>query len=116
MDPKIVLIFLALVTLFTSTMAYDEGQSKMGQQVVWLSLMIVMLYVGLSSAQKAKCEKRPTVTGSCKNYKIKWFFSSSLKECIMFHWGGCNHTENIFDNGEDCEAQCMGLGEVKSAV
>ncbi|XP_017120745.1 kappaPI-actitoxin-Ael3a isoform X1 [Drosophila elegans] len=88
----------------------------MVQQVVWLSIMIVMLYMVLSSAQREKCEKRPTVTGSCKNYKIKWFYSSSLKECIMFHWGGCNHTENIFDNGEDCEAQCMGLGEVKSAV
>ncbi|XP_017055842.1 kunitz-type serine protease inhibitor BmKTT-2-like isoform X2 [Drosophila ficusphila] len=60
-----------------------------------------------------RCDKKPTVTGTCKDYKIKWFYSKSLKECIMFHWGGCDPTENMFDSGSDCETQCMGLGEVK---
>ncbi|XP_016979538.1 trypsin inhibitor isoform X1 [Drosophila rhopaloa] len=88
----------------------------MGQQILWLFPVIIMLYVEFSSGQKAKCDKRPTVTGSCKDYKVRWFYSSSLKECIMFHWGGCDRTENLFENGEECEAYCMGLGEVKSAV
>nr|XP_016933309.1 kappaPI-actitoxin-Ael3a-like [Drosophila suzukii] len=85
----------------------------MGQKILWLAIAIALLSLGFSTGLKAKCDKRPTLTGPCKRYKARWFYSSSLKECIMFHWGGCNRTENFFDNGGDCETLCMGLGEVK---
>ncbi|XP_070072165.1 trypsin inhibitor isoform X1 [Drosophila takahashii] len=86
----------------------------MGKKILWLSIAIALMFQGLASGQKAKCDKKPTLTGQCKEYKPKWFYSRSLKECIMFHWGGCNRTENLFDSGDECESLCMGLGEVKS--
>ncbi|XP_034134875.1 WAP, Kazal, immunoglobulin, Kunitz and NTR domain-containing protein 2-like [Drosophila guanche] len=64
----------------------------------------------------AKCQSDPTLTGTCTNYTKKWFYSRSYRECIMFHYGGCGQTKNLFDSEEHCESLCLGLGDYKHRV
>ncbi|XP_017120758.1 kunitz-type serine protease inhibitor HNTX-03141017-like [Drosophila elegans] len=86
MDPKIVLIFLALVTLSTTTMAYDE----------------------------VRCDAPPSVPGRCRALFRKWVFKGKI--CQRLLYGGCDATANLFESREECVAACKKPKNVKPKV
>ncbi|XP_022224242.2 kunitz-type serine protease inhibitor bitisilin-3 isoform X1 [Drosophila obscura] len=81
-----------------------------------VALLGVFLPLALETAvssslnETAKCESAPTLTGPCTNYTKKWYYASLYRECIMFDYGGCGQTNNLFDSEEHCESLCLGMG------
>lgn len=48
----------------------------------------------------------PSLQGPCKAYEPRWAYSSTLKQCQSFIWGGCGGNENNFKSKEACEEMC----------
>lgn len=48
----------------------------------------------------------PTLQGPCKAYEPRWAYSSSLRQCQSFIYGGCEGNENNFESREACEEMC----------
>lgn len=48
----------------------------------------------------------PSLQGPCKAYEPRWAYSSSLKKCQSFVYGGCGGNENNFESKEACEEMC----------
>lgn len=48
----------------------------------------------------------PSLQGPCKAYEPRWAYSSSLKKCQSFVYGGCGGNENNFESREACEEMC----------
>ncbi|XP_071002327.1 WAP, Kazal, immunoglobulin, Kunitz and NTR domain-containing protein 2-like [Oncorhynchus clarkii lewisi] len=48
----------------------------------------------------------PSLQGPCKAYEPRWAYSSTLKQCQSFIWGGCGGNENNFESKEACEEMC----------
>ncbi|XP_063221793.1 papilin isoform X2 [Bacillus rossius redtenbacheri] len=49
----------------------------------------------------------PTDRGTCKEYKVKWFFDAEYGGCSRFWYGGCEGNNNRFNNQEECKAMCV---------
>ncbi|XP_061910812.1 WAP, Kazal, immunoglobulin, Kunitz and NTR domain-containing protein 2-like [Entelurus aequoreus] len=48
----------------------------------------------------------PSLQGPCKAYEPRWAFSSSLRQCQSFIYGGCGGNDNNFDSKEACGETC----------
>ncbi|XP_028674941.1 WAP, Kazal, immunoglobulin, Kunitz and NTR domain-containing protein 2-like isoform X1 [Erpetoichthys calabaricus] len=48
----------------------------------------------------------PSLQGPCKAYEPRWAYSSALKQCQSFIYGGCGGNENNFESKEACEEMC----------
>ncbi|XP_004558522.1 WAP, Kazal, immunoglobulin, Kunitz and NTR domain-containing protein 2 [Maylandia zebra] len=48
----------------------------------------------------------PSLQGPCKAYEPRWAYSSTLKKCQSFVYGGCGGNENNFQSKEACEEMC----------
>ncbi|XP_028842888.1 WAP, Kazal, immunoglobulin, Kunitz and NTR domain-containing protein 2 [Denticeps clupeoides] len=48
----------------------------------------------------------PSLQGPCKAYEPRWAYSSALKQCQSFVYGGCGGNENNFETKEACEEAC----------
>ncbi|XP_055008773.1 WAP, Kazal, immunoglobulin, Kunitz and NTR domain-containing protein 2 [Boleophthalmus pectinirostris] len=48
----------------------------------------------------------PSLQGPCKSYEPRWAYSSVLKKCQSFVYGGCGGNENNFESKEVCEESC----------
>ncbi|XP_033894704.3 WAP, Kazal, immunoglobulin, Kunitz and NTR domain-containing protein 2-like [Acipenser ruthenus] len=48
----------------------------------------------------------PSLQGQCKAYEPRWAYSSVLKQCHSFIYGGCGGNENNFESKESCEEMC----------
>lgn len=48
----------------------------------------------------------PTLQGPCKSYEPRWAYSSSLRQCQSFIYGGCEGNANNFESKEACEETC----------
>ncbi|KAM3592018.1 uncharacterized protein V6R79_011662 [Siganus canaliculatus] len=48
----------------------------------------------------------PTLQGPCKAYEPRWAYSSSLRQCQSFIYGGCEGNDNNFESKESCEEMC----------
>ncbi|XP_021914576.1 papilin isoform X2 [Zootermopsis nevadensis] len=45
--------------------------------------------------------------GSCRDFKVKWFFDMEYGGCSRFWYGGCEGNDNRFSNQEECKAKCV---------
>ncbi|XP_051912428.1 WAP, Kazal, immunoglobulin, Kunitz and NTR domain-containing protein 2-like [Hippocampus zosterae] len=48
----------------------------------------------------------PSLQGPCKAYEPRWAYSSSLRQCQSFIYGGCGGNDNNFESKEACEEMC----------
>ncbi|KAF7650246.1 hypothetical protein LDENG_00128400 [Lucifuga dentata] len=48
----------------------------------------------------------PSLQGPCKAYELRWAFSSILRQCQAFIYGGCEGNDNNFESKEACEETC----------
>ncbi|XP_010893759.1 WAP, Kazal, immunoglobulin, Kunitz and NTR domain-containing protein 2 [Esox lucius] len=48
----------------------------------------------------------PSLQGPCKAYEHRWAYSSSLRQCQSFIYGGCSGNANNFESREACEEMC----------
>ncbi|PIC23283.1 hypothetical protein B9Z55_017035 [Caenorhabditis nigoni] len=46
-------------------------------------------------------------TGPCTNFATKWYYNQADGTCNRFHYGGCQGTNNRFDNEQQCKAACQ---------
>lgn len=46
-------------------------------------------------------------TGPCTNFVTKWYYNKADGTCNRFHYGGCQGTNNRFDNEQQCKAACQ---------
>ncbi|XP_053702021.1 kunitz-type protease inhibitor 1a [Synchiropus splendidus] len=60
--------------------------------------------------QKVRCTE-PPVTGTCRDSLSKWYYNPLDQECFLFNYGGCQGSENRFDNKESCTKTCRGVTE-----
>uniref|UniRef100_A0A3B3BDU7 BPTI/Kunitz inhibitor domain-containing protein n=1 Tax=Oryzias melastigma TaxID=30732 RepID=A0A3B3BDU7_ORYME len=50
---------------------------------------------------------RPLDQGSCQEYAMMWFFSSTENKCAPFWYGGCGGNQNRFVTEEECQNTCV---------
>ncbi|XP_077481992.1 WAP, Kazal, immunoglobulin, Kunitz and NTR domain-containing protein 2 [Stigmatopora argus] len=48
----------------------------------------------------------PSLQGPCKAYEPRWAYSSILRQCQSFIYGGCGGNDNNFESKEACEEVC----------
>uniref|UniRef100_A0A667ZC34 WAP, follistatin/kazal, immunoglobulin, kunitz and netrin domain containing 2b n=1 Tax=Myripristis murdjan TaxID=586833 RepID=A0A667ZC34_9TELE len=48
----------------------------------------------------------PSHQGPCKAYEPRWAYSSTLRQCQSFIYGGCEGNDNNFESKEACEEMC----------
>lgn len=48
----------------------------------------------------------PSLQGPCKAYEPRWAYSSALRQCQSFIYGGCEGNDNNFESKESCEEMC----------
>ncbi|XP_046888894.1 WAP, Kazal, immunoglobulin, Kunitz and NTR domain-containing protein 2-like [Hypomesus transpacificus] len=48
----------------------------------------------------------PSLQGPCKAYEPRWVYSSTLRQCQSFIYGGCSGNDNNFESKEACEEMC----------
>nr|XP_020442974.1 WAP, Kazal, immunoglobulin, Kunitz and NTR domain-containing protein 2-like [Monopterus albus] len=48
----------------------------------------------------------PSLQGPCKSYEPRWAYSSTLRQCQSFIYGGCGGNDNNFESKEACEDMC----------
>uniref|UniRef100_A0A8C6WI38 WAP, follistatin/kazal, immunoglobulin, kunitz and netrin domain containing 2b n=1 Tax=Neogobius melanostomus TaxID=47308 RepID=A0A8C6WI38_9GOBI len=48
----------------------------------------------------------PSLQGPCKAYEPRWAYSSTLRHCQSFIYGGCDGNNNNFESKEACEEMC----------
>ncbi|XP_069791806.1 collagen, type XXVIII, alpha 2a isoform X3 [Narcine bancroftii] len=52
------------------------------------------------------CELR-LEQGTCRNYKIKWYYDKQANSCAQFWYGGCGGNANHFDTEDKCRNACV---------
>lgn len=45
--------------------------------------------------------------GSCRDFKVKWFFDMEYGGCSRFWYGGCEGNDNRFSSQEECKEKCV---------
>ncbi|XP_063436800.1 eppin-like [Mytilus trossulus] len=48
----------------------------------------------------------PKVTGPCKAYMPRYYYSKKVKKCLRFIYGGCEGNKNNFETLEQCKQRC----------
>lgn len=48
----------------------------------------------------------PMNRGPCRGDFERWHYSSSMRKCIPFRYGGCRGNENRFDSEDECRQTC----------
>jgi hypothetical protein len=73
----------------------------------WLKMLQCYVECNFSD----RCEAAP-VLGPCKHSTYKWYYNSSLGQCLTFVYGGCNFSDadNKFNSEHECLHYCGGAG------
>ncbi|XP_021966122.1 protein AMBP [Folsomia candida] len=50
----------------------------------------------------------PETRGDCRAMMTRWRYSPEIKECVQFHFGGCDGNPNNFVSSEKCIEFCRG--------
>lgn len=50
----------------------------------------------------------PETRGNCRAMMTRWRYNPEIKECVQFHFGGCDGNTNNFVNKEKCTEFCKG--------
>lgn len=64
--------------------------------------MLVVVFVVVLSG---RCSLPPE-TGPCRAAFRRWYFNSTVNECVEFVYGGCEGNENNFETKENCNTTC----------
>ncbi|XP_022911513.1 papilin isoform X2 [Onthophagus taurus] len=48
----------------------------------------------------------PADLGNCSDYRERWYYDTTKKECRRFYYGGCGGNGNNFETEETCKAKC----------
>ncbi|KAH8283165.1 hypothetical protein KR054_012581 [Drosophila jambulina] len=54
-----------------------------------------------------KCNDEPSQAGPCKAAFPSWRYIRDRQLCEPFLYGGCQATENIFEDEEECRELCL---------
>nr|XP_023024406.1 papilin-like [Leptinotarsa decemlineata] len=49
----------------------------------------------------------PKEKGSCRDFKVKWFFDMEYGGCSRFWYGGCDGNGNRYNTKEECDSICV---------
>jgi len=50
----------------------------------------------------------PETRGNCRAMMTRWRYNAEIKDCVQFHFGGCDGNSNNFVSKEKCNAFCKG--------
>ncbi len=64
---------------------------------------------------KSDCFLKPEM-GPCRALIGMWFYNSSLAQCDLFSYGGCQGNGNRFDGEDECIEFCKGVENEKKEV
>ncbi|XP_055695924.1 papilin isoform X3 [Lutzomyia longipalpis] len=53
----------------------------------------------------------PKDQGPCDQWQTRYYFDSTRRQCLPFHYGGCGGTGNKFTTPQECESLCIGHEE-----
>lgn len=45
--------------------------------------------------------------GTCRQYKIHWYYDKQANSCAQFWYGGCGGNDNRFKTEEECKKTCV---------
>ncbi|KAL9972345.1 hypothetical protein ACROYT_G018630 [Oculina patagonica] len=81
--------------------------------VVVFCLFSVLLISAVNSREDEEefdasdiCKLKPE-SGMCMAYFQKWYFNTSVNQCMTFVYGGCRGNGNRFDSKKECEKRCL---------
>ncbi|XP_029282172.1 LOW QUALITY PROTEIN: kunitz-type protease inhibitor 1-like [Cottoperca gobio] len=60
--------------------------------------------------RKARCSE-PPLTGPCRASFTRWYYDPLNRKCSRFTYGGCEGSENNFEEEEKCSETCKGVTE-----
>jgi hypothetical protein len=64
---------------------------------------------------KSDCFLKPEM-GPCRALIGMWFYNSSLAQCDLFSYGGCQGNGNRFDGEDECNEFCEGVENEKKEM
>uniref|UniRef100_V5HA84 Putative kunitz-like protease inhibitor n=2 Tax=Ixodes ricinus TaxID=34613 RepID=V5HA84_IXORI len=69
-------------------------------------MKLLLLFLGLAKAYPNICEA-PYDEGRCRAAFPRFYFNSTVQECLNFTYGGCGGNENNFHTKKDCRDKCF---------
>ncbi|XP_074472463.1 kunitz-type protease inhibitor 1-like isoform X2 [Sebastes fasciatus] len=60
--------------------------------------------------RKARCAE-PPMTGRCRASLTRWYYDPLIRKCSRFTYGGCEGSENNFEEEDKCSKTCRGVTE-----
>lgn len=63
-----------------------------------------------SSTEAASADPRCVLAleqGTCRQYKIHWYYDKQANSCAQFWYGGCGGNDNRFKTEEECKKTCV---------
>ncbi|XP_059610562.1 papilin isoform X1 [Phlebotomus argentipes] len=53
----------------------------------------------------------PMEPGPCDQWQVRYYFNTTRRQCMPFHYSGCEGTGNRFTTVQECETLCIGHEE-----
>ncbi|XP_069544172.1 kunitz-type protease inhibitor 1b isoform X1 [Brachyistius frenatus] len=69
-----------------------------------------LLSIDVNQKKAARCTEPPR-TGPCRAKFSRWYYDPLNRKCYKFTYGGCDGTENNFEERQTCSETCDGVTE-----
>ncbi|XP_057600202.1 collagen alpha-3(VI) chain isoform X3 [Hippopotamus amphibius kiboko] len=88
-----------------STKKIQPPPPQMARSVSSSTINLMVSTERLAGSKTDIC-KLPKEGGTCRDFKLKWYYDLVTESCARFWYGGCGGNENRFDSQDECEKVC----------
>lgn len=85
-----------------------EHESKYLHYVI--GSFIFSVKCAISSSEAPSVDPRCLLSlhqGTCREYRIQWYYDKQANSCAQFWYGGCGGNDNRFETDEECKKTCV---------